>query len=74
MRDLTPTENQVLGLLGDAWSKFIALPAAHPSDAREMKHAIHAAQNIVLARPATEAKQAKRQRQEPDHEVDRTTP
>jgi hypothetical protein len=48
---LTDQENECLLILADAWNKFCALPPLHPVDNHEFMHAIHAAQNIVLARP-----------------------
>lgn len=49
---LTPDENRVLETLGCAWNEYCALPPMHPHDADEFMRAIHAAQNIVLARAA----------------------
>ncbi len=40
----------VIFLLCKAWDKFLELPEAHPDDNTEFRHAIHAAQNIILAR------------------------
>ncbi len=54
MRDLTDVEQACLTSLGDAWNLFAALPPAHPSDRDEFVAHLHACQNIVLARPATE--------------------
>jgi hypothetical protein len=59
VRDLTAREQQVLRLLGDAFNVYSELPHVHPNDGREFVHAIHAAQNIVLARPATEQQHGK---------------
>lgn len=55
MRDLTHEEDAVVTQLGDAMTQFAGLPVVHPNDTEEFVHAIHAAQNIILARPATEA-------------------
>lgn len=47
---MKPEEREVLALLGQAWNKFLELPVLHTMDHQEFCHAIHAAQNIVLAR------------------------
>lgn len=47
---MSDDEKEVLRLLGLAWNKFLELPAYHYMDNHEFCHAIHAAQNIVLAR------------------------
>jgi hypothetical protein len=54
MRDLTTDEKVVIQTLGDAFNEFQQLPEVHPWDSEEFMHAIHAAQSIVLARPALE--------------------
>ncbi len=54
MRSLTTDELIVMNLLGQAMIKFSQLKQAHIADDPEFGQAIHAAQNIVLARPATE--------------------
>lgn len=38
--------------LAAAWNMFLSLPEAHASDRDEFMRAIHAAQNILLAREA----------------------
>lgn len=53
MRDLTPAEEELAQMLGDCFNAHQRLPEVHPHDAEEFMRAIHAAQNIVLARPAT---------------------
>jgi len=50
-RLLTDEERAVVDCLADAWNAFVELKPVHPSDNREFEHAIHAAQNIILARP-----------------------
>jgi hypothetical protein len=50
MATINTDEIQILDALGSVWNDFIALPEAHPSDQGEFAQAIHAAQNIVLAR------------------------
>lgn len=50
-RHLTGGESTSLKLLAQAWDEFVQLPAAHPDDVEEFRRAIHAAQNIILARP-----------------------
>jgi hypothetical protein len=52
---MTPEEIRVLEALGQAWNDFAALPPLHPHDADEFVRAIHAAQNIVLARAGLRA-------------------
>ena len=47
---LVPEETEVLNALGAAWNLFVILDESHPSDHHEFMLAIHAAQNIVLAR------------------------
>jgi hypothetical protein len=54
MRDLTDDEKAAVQLLGDAFNIHQQLPEAHPADRREFAAAVHAAQNIILARPGTE--------------------
>jgi hypothetical protein len=58
MRDLTVAENRVIDLLAEAWNEHQRLAEVHVSDSPEFCAAIHAAQNIVFARPATERDQA----------------
>lgn len=48
---MTPEESEVVARLAEAWNLFVRLPTIHPSDQAEFAHAIHQAQNIVLARP-----------------------
>lgn len=60
MRDLTETEQRCLDSLGESANMFSYLPEVHPADKAEFTQAIHAAQNIILARPATEAQMQKR--------------
>lgn len=47
---MTEQEKKVLDLLGSAVNAFGELPEMHQSDRPEFVGAIHAAQNIVLAR------------------------
>lgn len=47
---MTDDERAVLDKLGEAASAFGLLPEVHASDLPEFVFAIHAAQNIVLAR------------------------
>ena len=54
MRDLTDAEQHILDLLATVWMLAGSLPHVHPADAPELVHHIHAAQNIILARPAVE--------------------
>lgn len=50
--DYTPNEAKSLDLLAEAWNVFIADSGGHPSDREEFCRAIHAAQNIIMARLA----------------------
>lgn len=47
---LTIQELRVVGLLGEAWNAFLAMPIEHPDERTEFRHAIHQAQHLVLAR------------------------
>lgn len=49
---ITETEGEVLHLLGKAWNAFLELPVVHSDDETDFRHAIHAAQTIILARAA----------------------
>lgn len=60
MRDLTADEQRVADLLGEAFNLHERLPEIHEADRPEFMTAIHAAQNIVLARPATEQQLSQR--------------
>jgi hypothetical protein len=55
MRDLTDQEKRVVDALGNAWDEYALLPHIHPADVGEFVQAVHAAQNIVLARPGVKA-------------------
>ncbi len=66
MRDLTDDEQHILDLLADAWAGQMALPGVHASDSPEMAHHLHAAQNIILARPAVEQQNDDREKGLPD--------
>ncbi len=48
---LDEQEIGVLISLINAWDKFTCLPQIHGDDLDEFRHAIHQAQNIILARP-----------------------
>lgn len=48
---LTDDEQKALDTLADAWNLFVALPILYGQDRQEFMLAIHAAQNIILARP-----------------------
>ena len=39
-----------MGMLGDAWNEYLKLPIEHPMEQKEFCSAIHACQNMVLAR------------------------
>jgi len=49
---MSEDELRVVRKLGEAWNAFLKLPAQHNDDVPEFRHAIHAAQHIVMARPA----------------------
>jgi hypothetical protein len=49
---LSQEESDLVRKLGECFSDFTKLPVLHPADEDEFMRAIHAAQNIVLARPA----------------------
>ncbi|HYH15933.1 MAG TPA: hypothetical protein VD794_11960 [Flavisolibacter sp.] len=47
---MTQEEKDIVILLGEAFNKFNALEALHPSDKPDFCNHIHALQNIVFAR------------------------
>lgn len=53
MRELTGKEERALMFLGLAWNAFVELPRSD-DDTHDFRQAIHAAQRIILSRPATE--------------------
>lgn len=55
MRPLTPEETAVVDLLAEAWNAQGVLPTLHPMESEEFCRAIHAAQALILSRPAREA-------------------
>lgn len=48
---LTTEEARVMDALVQAWNAFVALEVLHPDEPGEFRHAIHAAQAIIMARP-----------------------
>jgi len=48
--EITALEIKVAQMLGDAWNEYLKLPVEHPTEKAEVCHAIHACQDIVLAR------------------------
>ncbi|MBW3503347.1 hypothetical protein CJF43_07220 [Pseudomonas fragi] len=48
--ELTDQEAKVAQMLGDAWNEYLKLPIEHPMEQKEFCSAIHACQNMVLAR------------------------
>ncbi|MGO2452563.1 hypothetical protein [Pseudomonas taetrolens] len=48
--ELTVQEAKVAQMLGEAWNEYLKLPIEHPMEQKEFCSAIHACQNIVLAR------------------------
>ena len=57
---ITEDEREVGDLLAMAWNKFCKLPVLHHADSEEFVRAIHAAQNIVLARVGLRSSQVYR--------------
>ena len=47
---ITNAELRIVGLLGEAWNAFLTLPIEHADHQDEFRHAIHRAQDMVLAR------------------------
>ncbi|MBI6798676.1 hypothetical protein [Pseudomonas syringae] len=52
---LTGREAFIAGLLAGVWNEYLKLPAEHPMERDEFCRAIHACQNIVLARAGRRA-------------------
>ena len=48
--ELTDQEARVAQMLGEAWNEYLKLPIEHPMGQKEFCSAIHACQNMVLAR------------------------
>ena len=48
--ELTNQEARVAQMLGEAWNEYLKLPIEHPMEQKEFCSAIHACQNMVLAR------------------------
>ena len=48
--ELTDQEAKVAQMLGDAWNEYLKLPVEHSMGQSEFCSAIHACQNMVLAR------------------------
>lgn len=61
-------ESTVLDMLADVWDEYLRLPELHPQDKVEFMQAIHAAQNIVMARPV-QRQQAEAARNSPPREL-----
>jgi hypothetical protein len=49
---LDSDEKAVLDHLADAWNSFVKLQSVHPEEQSDFRFSIHAAQAIVMARPA----------------------
>ena len=62
LRGLTADERRVVDCLADAWNAFLDLPSEHPDDLGEFRFAIHAAQRIILSRPACHAERVSARR------------
>jgi hypothetical protein len=54
--EMEPDEIDVVEQLAEAWASFLRLPDHHPADRPEFCAAIHACQNIVMARAAVRAR------------------
>lgn len=52
---MTEQETEALKPLVEAWERFLRFPVEHPDDLEEFRRAIHAAQKIILCRPARRA-------------------
>lgn len=50
---MTEDEKDVLDALAQAWNKYLRLEVYNTDDRQDFRGAIHAAQNIVLARAGT---------------------
>jgi len=48
---LSVAEESVVSRLADAWNEFVRLEPVHPDETVEFRRAIHAAQQIIMARP-----------------------
>ncbi|WP_374979021.1 hypothetical protein PSGK_18935 [Pseudomonas solani] len=48
--ELSDEEAAVVELLGQAWSAYLQLPVEHAAEAPEFCRAVHACQDMVLAR------------------------
>jgi hypothetical protein len=48
--ELTADEAGVVALLAQAWNSYLELPVEHQAEAAEFCRAIHACQDMVLAR------------------------
>lgn len=48
---LTGSEREVLDLSAALWNAYLELPVEHPCDRQEFCTALHALQNMILARP-----------------------
>ncbi|WP_448645377.1 hypothetical protein [Pseudomonas mediterranea] len=58
---LTDREAFIVHLLAGVWDEYLKLPAEHPMDRAEFCHAIHAVQDMVLARPGRRAINAQKE-------------
>ena len=48
--ELTDQEARVAQMLGEVWNEYLKLPKEHPMEQQEFCTAIHACQDMVLAR------------------------
>lgn len=58
-KDITCTlkadEHRLAQMLGDIWNEYLKLPVEHPCERDEFCKAIHACQDMILARPSVRA-------------------
>lgn len=52
---LTAEEREVFNRTAHVWNGFLLLDRAHPDELTEFRHAMHALQRFILARPALRA-------------------
>lgn len=55
LSDLTLDERALLSDIAVAWNRFLSLPRQHQDETDEFRHAIHALQVMVMARPVERA-------------------
>jgi hypothetical protein len=48
---LNKQEQEIMGLLTEAWKRFVSMSTLHTDEPNEFKNAIHQAQLVIMARP-----------------------